>query len=118
MPLVKRQLTVGFPFQTDNFKKYSLYVPSSYDASVPQPLMLGLHPLNTNRWDGQAWRDTLIQFAEMNNLLLVCPDGGPDGRIDDAIDTAFTSVLLDSVATWYNVDHEEKNILMGFQLGS
>ncbi len=105
-----------FAFQSDNAKKYSLYVPSDYNPDQPQTLMLGLHPLNTNRWDAQSWRDTLINFAEENSLLLVCPDGGPDGRIDDAIDTSFTSVLLDSVSTWYNIDQDEKYI-MGFSWG-
>ena len=78
--------------------------------------MLGLHPLNTSRWDGEAWRDTLINFAESNDLILVCPDGGPDGKIDDAIDTSFTTVLLDSVAAWYNINQGEKYI-MGFSWG-
>ena len=106
----------GFPFQTETLKKYSIYVPSTYDEGTANHLMLGLHPLNTNRWDSQAWRDTLINFAEMNDLLLVCPDGGPDGRIDDAIDTAFTSVLLDSVGHWFNVDRSNQYI-MGFSWG-
>lgn len=106
----------SFEFQSDPDKKYSLYVPSSYDPATPQPLMLGLHPLNTNRWDAIAWRDTLINFAEANDLLLVCPDGGLDGAVDDAIDTAFTTVLIDSVSTWYNVDQDEK-YMMGFSWG-
>ena len=79
-------------------------------------MMLALHPLNTNRWDGEAWRDTLIDFAEANNLLVISPDGGSDGAIDDAIDTAFTTVMLDSMISWYNVD--ESNIYaMGFSWG-
>ena len=106
-----------FGFQTDNAKKYSLYIPSAYNANQSQSLMLGLHPLNTSRWDAQSWRDTLINFAEENSLLLVCPDGGPDGRIDDPIDTSFTSVLLDSVSTWYNIDEDQKYI-MGFSWGA
>jgi predicted esterase len=106
----------GFDFETVNNKKYSLYIPSGYDEGTPHQLMLGLHPLNTSRWDGEAWRDTLINFAESNDLILVCPDGGPDGRIDDAIDTSFTTVLLDSVAAWYNINQNEKYI-MGFSWG-
>jgi len=106
----------SFSFQTDPAKKYSIYIPSSYDANTPNTLMLGFHPLNTNRWDGQAWRDTLIAFAETNDLLLVCPDGGPDGAVDDPIDVAFTTTLLDSMAVWYNVDQDEKYII-GFSWG-
>lgn len=107
----------NFAFQTDSAKKYSLYIPSSYDASEPQTLMLGLHPLNVNRWDAQSWRDTLIIFAEENNLLLVCPDGGIDGKVDSPIDTAFTTALLDSISNWYNINQDEKYI-MGFSWGA
>ena len=103
-------------FQTDPAKKYSIYVPSSYDENQANALMVGLHPLNTNRWDAISWRDTLIVFAESNNLLLAVPDGGEDGAIDDPIDTAFTSLLIDSMSVWYNVNEEEK-FLMGFSWG-
>jgi len=106
----------NFSFQTDPAKKYSIYVPSSYNADTPNKMMLGLHPFNTNRWGAEAWCDTLSVFAEMNDLLLVCPDGGIDGRIDDPIDTAFTSVLLDSMSIWYSVD-PEKVYAMGFSWG-
>lgn len=106
----------AYAFQSDPAKKYSLYIPSNYSVGTPNKLMLGLHPLNTSRWDAKAWCDTLIQFAEANQLILVCPDGGIDGRIDDPIDTAFTSNLLDSVATWYTVD-PDKTYVMGFSWG-
>lgn len=105
-----------FAFQSDPAKKYSLYIPTSYDADSAHRLMLALHPFNTNRWDAESWRDTLIAFAEMTQLILVCPDGGPDGQVDDAIDTAFTTALLDSVHTWYNV-HPNKQYVMGFSWG-
>ncbi len=110
------QINSSFPFQTDSNKKYSIVVPSGYSPASPSKVMLGLHPLNTNRWSGQTWCEYLVEFAESNNLLLVCPDGGSDGRIDDAIDTAFTSVLLDSVALWYEID-EEKVYAIGFSWG-
>ncbi len=95
-------------------KKYSLYIPSGYQNG--QAAVLALHPLNTARWNSTSWRDTLIAFAEANKVLLICPDGGPDGRIDDESDTAFTSVLLDSVQLWYPY-HRDKLIAMGFSWG-
>ena len=112
----QQRIDDSFAFQTDPAKKYSIYVPSGYDANVPHTMMLGLHPLNTSRWDSESWCDTLINFAETNNLLLVCPDGGIDGAIDDPIDTAFTTVLLDSMETWYNVD-SDRVYAMGFSWG-
>ena len=106
----------SFPFQSDPAKKYSLYIPSGYNSNTPHKLMLALHPLNTSRWNGKSWCDTLKQFAETNKLILVSPDGGVDGMIDDAIDTAFTSALLDSIAIWYNINWM-KAYAMGFSWG-
>ncbi len=103
-------------FQTDPAKKYSIYVPSNYNEDTPSKMMLGLHPLNTSRWNSTSWRDHLIDFVEENNLLLICPDGGTDGKIDDPIDTAFTTVMIDSMLQWYNVN-EDKIFVMGFSWG-
>jgi len=103
-------------FQTDPAKKYSIYIPSDYDVNVSNALMVGLHPLNTNRWDAESWRDTLIVFAESNSLILAVPDGGSDGAIDDPIDTAFTSLLIDSMSVWFNINENQK-YLMGFSWG-
>ena len=77
--------------QTDPQKKYALYIPSSYDASVPNAAFLALHPWNTSRWNASSWRDTLTHFAETNDLIIIAPDGGPDGQVDDQIDTAFAT---------------------------
>ena len=106
----------NFPFQTDPAKQYSLYIPSGYSALIPHRLMLALHPFNTATWNSISWCDTLTTFAETNNLILVCPDGGVDGMIDDPIDTAFTSALLDSMLLWYNID-TQKIYVMGFSVG-
>ena len=114
--LAQQSIDGAIDFQNDPNKKYSIYVPSSYDASQANALMIGLHPLNTNRWDSQSWRDTLIDFAEHNRLILACPDGGPDGAVDDDIDTAFTSLLIDSMSLWFNIDESQK-YLMGFSWG-
>ena len=106
----------NFPFQSDPSKDYSLYIPSGYSAGTPNGLMLGMHPFNTARWDAVSWCDTLIDFAEANGLILACPDGGSDGNITDQIDTAFTTALLDSVYSWYNIDMD-RIYIMGFSMG-
>ena len=110
------KIDTTFKFQTDPAKKLSIYIPSSYSAGTANGLMLGLHPFNTSRWDAKAWRDTLIVFAEENKLILLCPDGGADGKVDDAIDLAFTSAMLDSIQNWYNIDTSRK-YCMGFSWG-
>ncbi len=106
----------SFAFLTDPAKKYSIYLPSDYSDTIPSKMMLALHPLNVTRWNAESWCDTLIAFADSNNLILLCPDGGADGKIDDPIDTAFTTALLDSAENWYNIDHE-KIFVMGFSWG-
>ncbi len=106
----------NFSFQSDTAKKYSLYIPSGYNHGIPHRVMVGFHPFNTSRWDAASWCDTLIAFSEANNLIMVCPDGGVDGKVDDPIDTAFTSALIDSMLTWYTID-EQKMYAMGFSWG-
>lgn len=114
----KAQMSIDgtMPFMGDPAKKYSLYIPSSYDGTTPYKMFTCLHPFNTSRWDAQSWRDTLINFAETNQLILTCPDGGVDGDISDPIDTAFITTLIDSVRTWY-LTIANRNFLMGFSMG-
>jgi len=114
--LGQNRIDSAFAFQTDPHKKYSLFIPSDYQPAKASKLMLALHPLNTSRWDAKSWCDTLIAFAETNHLILVCPDGGADGMIDDPIDTAFTSALLDSVFLWYHIN-PDRVYVMGFSWG-
>ncbi len=109
-------ITGSYDFQTDPSKDYTLYIPSNYETGTPNDMMVALHPLNTNRWNANSWCDTLKIFAEMNNLLLVCPDGGADGKIDDAIDTAFTTFLIDEVRTMYTIN-DDQIFAMGFSWG-
>ncbi|MEM9022209.1 MAG: hypothetical protein AAGB22_00610 [Bacteroidota bacterium] len=118
LPRVQAQLQVdsSLAFQGNPAKKYSLYVPSDYMPDRPYPLVVGLHPFNTERWNAASWRDTLQGWAEQHQLLLLCPDGDADGRIDDPIDTAFTRTMLDSMQHWFRVD-TTRIFLMGFSWG-
>jgi len=97
-------------------KKYDIYIPSNYTAQTDNKMMVALHPWNVSRWNSTSWCDTLIAFAEANDLLLICPDGGSDGQISDPIDTALTTLLIDSMQIWYTVDSENV-FLMGFSWG-
>ncbi len=98
-------------------RNYSIYLPTNYGTGESHPLMLALHPFNTLRWDAKVWRDTLIAFAEANGLILICPDGGPDGNvISEEIDTLLATALLDSAESWYSVD-TRREYVMGFSVG-
>ena len=112
----QEQINESMPFQNDPEKEYSIFVPSIYSEGEPIPAFLALHPFNTSRWNGQTWCEELADFAESNGVMLVCPDGGTDGKIDDDIDTAFTSFLLDSAFIWYDID-ETKLYATGFSWG-
>ncbi len=112
----QEQINESMPFQNDPDKDYSIFIPSNYTEGEPIPAFLALHPLNTNRWNGQTWCEELADFAETNGVFLICPDGGVDGKIDDPIDTAFTSFLLDSAFIWYDID-ETKLYATGFSWG-
>jgi predicted esterase len=119
VPLIafaQTRLDETIPFMADPAKGYSIFLPSSYDEAVSNPVFLALHPLNTRRWNAISWTDTLSAFAESNGLVLIAPDGGADGRIDDPIDTAFTTFLLDSMFRRYNLD-EDKLYAIGFSWG-
>ena len=99
-----------FAFQSDSAKKYSLYIPSTYVEGTDHRLMLALHPWNTARWDSESWRDTLITFAEMTQLILVSPDGGADGlRVDAALlDQLFDGIkrlIRDPTPGEMSIDH-------------
>lgn len=107
----------SFAFQADPAKKFALYVPSEYEAGVANKALLAFHPFHQVWGNSTTWCDILTDFAEENNLLMICPDGGPnDLRVDDAIDLAFTTALLDSLKTWYTVD-VDKTFILGFSWG-
>lgn len=112
----QQQINASVAFQSDQSKDYSLVIPSSYQEGQPIAAFLALHPWNTSRWNGQTWCEELAEFAEENDVILVCPDGGIDGQIDDPIDTAFTTFILDSAFQWYDID-PERLYAIGFSWG-
>ncbi|MEQ8324097.1 MAG: SusE domain-containing protein [Vicingaceae bacterium] len=116
--MVEAQLRIdsSFAFSSNPAKKYSIYVPSAYNASSANEMMVGFHPFNTLRWNAQSWCDTLLAFAEMNDLLLICPDGDSDGDVTDSVDYAFTLALMDSARKWFNVD-TGRVYAIGFSVG-
>jgi len=106
----------SFDWQSESDKKFNIYVPSNYDSATPNKLIVGFHPFNTSRWDSESWRDTLIFFAESVDAILLCTDGGPDGKVDDPIDTSFTSFMIDSIQQDFNINTDEI-YGMGFSWG-
>lgn len=110
------QIDSSFAFQSDPSKDYSIYIPSGYEDGKSIAAFLALHPLNTSNWDGRRWCEEISDFAETNTVILICPDGGADGAIDDPIDTAFTTVMIDSAMAWYSISPDSL-YAMGFSWG-
>lgn len=110
-------ITGAYDFQDDPAKKYALYIPSTYNETIPSKVIVGLHPWNTSKWDAESWAEELSELAELNNTILICPDGGEDGQIDDDIDTSFTTFLIDQVAMNYNLSLDSM-YLVGFSWGA
>lgn len=113
----------SFAFQSNPAKEYSLYIPSSYVETTPNRLLVALHPWSALGADG--WCDHLMNFAELNNLILACPQGESDayggedlylGAITEPMDTAFTNALIDTVMRHYNID-PDRIYLGGFSWG-
>lgn len=117
---------------------YTLFVPSTYDARKPTPLVVDLHGLNITPLQ-QILFDGTTDFAERYGLIVVAPMGysvsaGWGGRVGAAVATAqvkpdgdvrySASELseLDAMTTLklirekYNID-SERIFLMGHSLG-
>ncbi|MBA3664111.1 MAG: T9SS type A sorting domain-containing protein [Bacteroidetes bacterium] len=92
-------------------RKYRLYVPNSYNASNPAPLVFNLHGYNSNS-SQQLGYTNFLPIADTAKFLVVHPDGtfsngsqywnaGFGGTVNDV---QFISNLLDSIKATYNID--------------
>lgn len=88
-------------------RAYSLYFPSTYTSAKPMALMVSFHPYGRYRWDAKSWRDTLQAFAELNQFILLCPDGGSDGRTDQQEDLDLALQLVQYTKRNYNVNAKQ-----------
>ena len=97
-------------------KQYSLYFPKDFKAKQESKLVVAFHPFNVERWNAKSWRDTLMQFADMNNVMLLCPDGGEDGKVDDSTTLVLTDYMIDLLRSDYKID-EDHIYALGFSWG-
>ena len=93
-------------------RSYRLYVPASYDASRPVPLVLNFHGFGSTAVQQEAYSG-IIPIAEANGFVLVTPDGTNNPRrwhiygpldpsyVDDA---AFAEQLIDAVSASICID--------------
>ena len=96
-------------------REYKLYVPASYRAGTPVPLLFNLHGFGSNNLEQEAYGD-FRPIADTANFIIVHPNGAINalgardwntfsapgsGGVDDV---AFLSALLDRLRTEYSIN--------------
>jgi len=93
-------------------RSYTIYVPASYSAGTPAPMVLNFHGYTSNAFEQMFYGD-FRAIADTAGFLLVIPNGTLDatgttywnsgwgGTVDDI---GFTSALIDQIAATYSVN--------------
>ncbi len=115
----------GFDLWSGMARSYSVYVPPSYDASQPMPLVMALHGRPHNGY-GVAYLLDMNRVARDEGFIVVYPDGIEQGwnyvsgfegyAPNDVDDVAFLSRLADDLALDLNIDPERLYVI-GFSNG-
>lgn len=94
-------------------RSYIVYVPASYSASTPVPVLFNFHGYSSNA-SQQLFYGDFRQIADTAGFLIVLPEGTNDGTGTSHFnvgwggssvnDVAFTSALLDTLINDYAVD--------------
>jgi len=104
----------------DSLKRtFNIYTPSSYEKSVPLPLVITLHGRGANGWSMiLLTRKGFNKLADRDGFIVLYPDGiefnWNDGRMDEEAedrahkenidDVGFISALIDYMIKDYNID--------------
>ncbi len=119
------QQVINATIQNDGrTRQYRLYVPASYDASKPAPLILNFHGF-TNNIDIQYNQSDFRQLAEDNQFIFVTPQGlggffsgwainNNFGGNED--DLGFSDALINKIQEDYNIN-EKRIYATGFSNG-
>ncbi|WAC02455.1 alpha/beta fold hydrolase [Lacinutrix neustonica] len=105
-------------------RQYRLYVPQSYDASKPAPLILNFHGF-TNTINIQYNQSAFQQLAEDNQFIFVTPQGlggffsgwainNSFGGNED--DLGFSDALINKIQSDYNIN-DKRIYATGFSNG-
>lgn len=95
-------------------RDYLLYVPESYDADTPTPLVFNFHGLGSSAFQ-QSFYGSFRQIADTAAFIVVHPDGSlfngtPHWNVggftigSTVDDVGFTAALIDSLSAQYNID--------------
>lgn len=93
-------------------RSYRIYVPATYSAATPVPLVLNLHGYSSNNIQQEFYGD-FRAIADTANFIIVHPNGTQDGsgnQFWNAIwpsgidDVGFLSTLIDVIQSQYAID--------------
>ena len=84
-------------------REYSIYVPSSYDASTAAPLVFNIHAA-TQDYDVQATVSNLNEVAEREGFLVVYPNAVTRDFFRGEDNIGFVDRLLEIAESEYEVD--------------
>jgi polyhydroxybutyrate depolymerase len=107
------QTTLQDSFLVDGMQRsFILYVPASYAADTPAPLVLNLHGYGSNFLE-QMFYGEFRPIADTAGFLIVHPNGTPDQLgnlswnnfgLSTVDDIGFLSQLIDSISSNYSID--------------
>ncbi|HLP56852.1 MAG TPA: PHB depolymerase family esterase [Fluviicola sp.] len=110
------QTTVNGSFDHGGITRtYSFYVPASYVAGQPVPLVLNLHGLGTDG-EYQAENRDFRPIADTANFIVVHPDGSVEPNINQRFwnygnvngstvdDIGFLEALIDTISAHYSIN--------------
>lgn len=88
-------------------RTFEYYVPSSYDASTPLPLMFTFHGAGSYG-AGQLYYSQFDRVAEQKGFIVVAPDHGlsAKGLFDLNSTPAFTAAIIDYFVENYAIDQQ------------
>ena len=123
--VTQAQRVINATLQNDGrTRQYRLYVPSTYDANKPTPLILNFHGF-TNNIEIQYNQSNFQRLAEENQFIFVTPQGlggffagwainnSFGGNADDL---GFSDALIDRIQSEYNIN-EKRIYATGFSNG-
>jgi polyhydroxybutyrate depolymerase len=95
------------------YRRFNLYIPSSYDSSKAVPLIIDLHGLGSNSQLQQLYSD-FMPIADTAGFLIAYPLGSSGnpywnaGLINGSpYDSKFISELIDSIDARYFIDNDK-----------
>jgi polyhydroxybutyrate depolymerase len=96
-------------------RTYRLYIPASYHAGTPAPLVLNLHGYTSNNTQQEFYGD-FRPIADTAGFILIHPNGTPDMSNNlywnagfsaaGPDDTGFLVALIDSVSATYSISQD------------